>query len=281
MKLATNEIYFTLFLLTKFPRLGSNKSRLIKSGLPETLALEFSQKCVLDIVDNLGTNKLERLLLDQLASQSNEEILQIHLRRVILTSPGENLAMFRAWLSDSSTHGNAWEIESLNSSLNKDLIVGNLGCSLSSALVERRAAGDIGVSFIGMDTPQLTAEDITKSMALVIRASYEAYTRDSPCSIYRLKASIYAATDGGYVLLSLPCKLNNSENIFQDVTWSTETAFETQVYALEKAGLTVVVGEEVYFDVDTMDALKELKLHYSTRETAPCRLSIFLSNLQF
>jgi glycosyltransferase A (GT-A) superfamily protein (DUF2064 family) len=70
------------------------------------------------------------------------------------------------------------------------------------------------------------------------------------------EAYICPASDGGYVLLSLPC--HTPRGVFENVVWSQPNTCVSQVLSLRQAGLVVRIGP-TYFDIDTPEDILRLR----------------------
>ena len=73
-------------------------------------------------------------------------------------------------------------------------------------------------------------------------------------------AAICPATDGGYVLLGLPCDAPSS--VFDDVLWSSEETLKSQCAALTREDVKYEVGA-TYSDVDEIEDLVALRKRIS------------------
>ena len=69
------------------------------------------------------------------------------------------------------------------------------------------------------------------------------------------EAYICPATDGGYVMLSLPGEAPSG--IFDDVEWSTQNTCISQIQALRRSGVSVRVGP-TFHDIDTPEDVRRL-----------------------
>ena len=87
------------------------------------------------------------------------------------------------------------------------------------------------------------------------------------------------ATDGGYYLIGLKCP---QSRLFEEISWSTERVFDETLAALRSEGLSFTVLPE-WYDVDTLDDLKQLREQLRTRPTdrdLPRRTQALLSRLE-
>ena len=79
------------------------------------------------------------------------------------------------------------------------------------------------------------------------------------------EAYICPASDGGYVMLSLPSIV--PAGVFDDVEWSSQHTCVSQIEALRRSGLTVRVGPTLH-DIDTpIDVQRLLELSYGQDTT--------------
>lgn len=229
----------TIFLVARLPRLGSCKTRLA-STIGNEAALDFAQACIGDLIESLGDSALE-------------ESLQANIQRVILFSPGEDKQDYRTWLDAAfPKHGPRWELQSMSTQQGEpDVRLGKLGNALGGSL--QRCHSD-AVAFIGMDTPNLGINELSKALAIPLAEPSKAFL--SP------------ALDGGYVLLALPGHCG--KEAFWDVAWSTGAAFATQLNALTECGLRVTIGKEVFRDVDEEDDYLALAKDLKENQTYSC-----------
>mmetsp|Transcript_43729 Transcript_43729/g.69944 ORF Transcript_43729/g.69944 Transcript_43729/m.69944 type:complete len:677 (-) Transcript_43729:2407-4437(-) len=209
-----------LFLVAKFPRAGKSKTRLAKTIGIEA-ASQFSRLCIMELVEKMSKTELD-------------------MHRVILFSPNSDREEYMKWLAQAlpGVHS-SWQFQALD-----DFEGDNLGGFLNGAFNLARENGASTVSFIGMDVPDLTVEQIEESVNIVSGAH---------------RAYISPANDGGYVLLTLPINGQIEIGCFEGVHWSTPAAFATQVRALNCVGLDVTIGEKVWSDVDDIESLREFK----------------------
>mmetsp|Transcript_126 Transcript_126/g.277 ORF Transcript_126/g.277 Transcript_126/m.277 type:complete len:195 (+) Transcript_126:3-587(+) len=95
-----------------------------------------------------------------------------------------------------------------------------------------------------MDSPELSGRDVAEALSAARRGA---------CGVVK------PATDGGYVLLALPPGVGPKDRVFEGVVWSSPDTCLSQVAALGRCGLPVVVGEPLA-DVDTAADLARLAL---------------------
>jgi len=117
----------------------------------------------------------------------------------------------------------------------------DLGARLAAALEHARTRMTFAgtVTFIGMDCFELTPSHVERSIAMA-----------STGTPYMLPAS-----DGGYVLLTLP--LTCPATVFDHISWSCDQTAHLQIGRLEEAGLGCTV-EESLSDVDELADLDQL-----------------------
>ncbi|KAL2356352.1 nucleotide-diphospho-sugar transferase [Cryomyces antarcticus] len=117
----------------------------------------------------------------------------------------------------------------------------DLGSRLAAALEHSRTRTTFAgtVAFIAMDCFELTPSHIERSIAMA-----------STGTPYMLPAS-----DGGYVLLTLPPTC--PPTVFDRISWSCDQTARLQIERLEEAGLGCTVGESLS-DVDEPADLDQL-----------------------
>jgi len=91
-------------------------------------------------------------------------------------------------------------------------------------------------------------------------------------------AFISPAEDGGYVLLVVP-GLNQNLDYFNQVLWSSNATFATQMKAIQKAGIQKVKVGELYMDVDTIEDVDFFVLN-KDRLDLPSSVVDFLNSYQ-
>lgn len=245
----------TLVIVSKFPRIGKCKTRLASDFKDEALALRFAKASLVDTIEKFSSVEVE--------GRTNAEI-----RRVILVAPGSDIPDFKSWLDlalgEEISH--LWTFMEMTTKKDKHGPLVDLGHSLASAA---SAIGGI-ITFIGMDSPELTIIEYARSVNAMFASESD-----------RKTAYISPAFDGGYTLLTLP-SLSNPFLAFSGVAWSTSTACLSQALALTNAGLGVEIGS-TFYDIDTLKELKELQTRLkeagiSNEETCP-RVARYLSGL--
>ncbi|GBG34165.1 Methylthioribose kinase [Hondaea fermentalgiana] len=196
-----------LFLVARFPRLGTCKTRLAAT-IGQVTALDFARACIGDLVTELGSARLE-------------EALHASVRRVILFSPAEDRDEYRAWLDAHwPAESSKWDLESMPATADPDVRLGKLGSALGAAL---ESADTDAVAFVGMDTPHLGVDQLCEALAVPLRDPHQAF--------------LAPALDGGYALLAVPGALGKPA--FFDVAWSTGAAFATQLAAVMRCDVQV------------------------------------------
>jgi len=110
---------------------------------------------------------------------------------------------------------------------------GALGDRLQNAFAASFAAGATNVVIIGSDCPSVTTEDIRRACAALL-------TND---------VVLGPAADGGYWLIGLR---QPQPNLFQGISWSTDSVFADTIAHARNAGLSVEVLRELE-DVDTAE----------------------------
>lgn len=217
--------YCHLVLVARFPSPGTCKTRLIPR-LGEVGAYEFSLASLTDILHLYA---------------------KLPVRKTLLYTPTDARPALIQFIQDEKLQS-SWEIhpQAPATDLGGRLRVGLGFVKTESWSEEEKSESDpkcrwpLGaVSFIGMDCFDLSPSDILQSMTLV-----------SPTTAYMSPAS-----DGGYVLLTLP--LNCSDKVFDGIPWSCEQTGKVQMTRLAEAGLSCTLGV-VRDDVDTPQDLEKL-----------------------
>jgi len=117
----------------------------------------------------------------------------------------------------------------------------DLGAVLADAAARCRSPNAPAVIFIGMDCPDLPAEEIVHAARVCSEPGH---------------AYICPATDGGYVLLGLPADAR-ADAVFAGVEWSAPETCASQVASLVRSGLRCTHGGR-YRDVDEAEDLVAL-----------------------
>lgn len=215
---------YHLALLARFPSPGQGKTRLIRRLGPEG-ACSFARAALTDLLHLLATTTSCHRILFYTPDSARPDVLQF-LDREQLRS--------------------AWDVCPQTQTP-------DLGGRLCAALEHVRGtnADDAGgggavtatpvITFIGMDCFELTGPMVQDSM---VRVSVSTSASPGTASAHLLPAS-----DGGYVLLTVPLDCDGSR-IFERIPWSCGRTGRVQVQRLEEAGLSCVVGGEALPDVD-------------------------------
>ncbi|CAM9288773.1 unnamed protein product [Ascophyllum nodosum] len=223
----------TLVLVSKYPTLGSSKTRLIPA-FGTLLATELAMAMLTDLLRRFAT-----------------EDADCEFRKVFVYAPSsagpavakklKELGLDESWEAEPVAEGTA-------------LRESGLTMILESALANARCRErDGAVIFVGMDTPELPWVEV-----LAARQSAE---KDG-------KAYICPASDGGYTLLGLPASAGRGT--FDGVKWSDAQTFKTQKGALEARGIGTRVGG-TYHDVDEADDVAGLERRCTQGVTeSPC-----------
>lgn len=147
-------------------------------------------------------------------------------------------AATRAWfesLLENAGVAAAWRLEPA-------LACENLGDVMADAIGRARTTcGVQRVAICGCDCPELP-----------LRSLVEATQATTAPGV----AAICPARDGGFTLLALPAGCDAAA-AFAGVRWSAADTCATQVDALERCGLSCVVGE-THADIDDLDDLRAL-----------------------
>ena len=115
---------------------------------------------------------------------------------------------------------------------------GDLGERLAAARLH--AAGN-ATAFIGSDAPDISVAEIERG--------FEAASKD--------RAYIQRAHDGGYVLLTLPPRVDGGA--FQDIRWSSEHTAGDQIARIRKCGTQIEESNQSWWDVDEPQDLPLLR----------------------
>jgi len=138
-------------------------------------------------------------------------------------------------------------IEDAVGSARNSLISSDLGEKLAGILVSAQTKEPGGaVAFIGMDTPELSAEVIREGISVAQTVNGTGQQTD---------AFVAPSVDGGYTLLVVPPKC--PPRVFSAVEWSTENTCATQIQACSGAGCQTTQGE-AFSDIDNVDDLQGL-----------------------
>ena len=116
---------------------------------------------------------------------------------------------------------------------------GDLGARIDGAFDAAFRAGATRAVALGMDTPHVTPERLSRAFAELERAD-----------------SVFGpATDGGYYLIGLR---ERRPELFRDVEWSTPRVLAQSLECARAAGIEVALLDEL-FDVDDEGALERLE----------------------
>ena len=226
-------------VVAKLPKIGKCKTRLAKTIGPE-LTLEFADSCLSGVLD-----RFKHVL---------NEHQQWKVQHRIVFWPSSDRAAYHTWLTANKIDG--WELVPVKV---MDDGAGTLGDGLTGAMSRADA-----VVFMGMDTPQLKVSELVAGIESVL---------DDPQSAF-----ISPAEDGGYVLLVVP-GLNQNLDYFNQVLWSSNATFATQMKAIQKAGIQKVKVGELYMDVDTIEDVDFFVLN-KDRLDLPSSVVDFLNSYQ-
>jgi len=215
-KRETQEENKSLVFVTKWPSMGVSKTRLIPA-LGEIGAFEFAQAMFNDLVHNI----------------SDEECMA-EIKKILYFAPEEKYNEAKEFLE---VYGGEDTWAMIPMIQGNQLTSTDLGAKLKQALkCAKEKFGSGPIAFIGMDTPHLSSESL--------RNGFEVASAG--------KAYICPASDGGYVLLILPCSAN--EEVFDNIRWSSESTCEDQKQSIVSNGIEVEEGD-IYTDIDTIEDL--------------------------
>lgn len=253
----------TLVLVAKLPRRGKSKTRPAKD-IDEDGALKFARACVMDLVERFALKELETTVAVMCEKQGLENCT-INVQRVVLT-PADDVDEFCKWLH-SLGMSEKWKVQAIQDKDENVSRAGKLGVALGNALLASKKAKSQATAFIGMDTPQLCLDQVASGFSTVFcDPSY---------------ASISAASDGGYVLLVLPCDMTEPALFFDRVNWSTGSAFATQVRAITNQGKRIRIGDKVYVDVDDLSDLRAVRNDFTQHMENTSNVGSFLETFNF
>ncbi len=128
---------------------------------------------------------------------------------------------------------------------------GILGARMQRAVQEATRRGVDRCVIIGMDTPHMARDTVTRAFAALDDAD----------------VVLGPAKDGGYYLIGMR---GQQPGIFREVPWSTDQVYQVTLERCRAAGLKVVELEEE-FDVDDASALPDLETALSERPRVALR----------
>ncbi len=194
--------------------------------LARTLATAFADAALADVLVNLtqGTSNARRVLLYAPPDDDARQAFVSILRRLSL-----------------SDH---WDLEPVASATDSSASSSDLTHVLSGAVNHCRIVLRCkALVLVGMDWPEISVELVERLANAAIGG----------------RARISAATDGGYVALALPASERTEAEAFRDVLWSSHKTCESQMRALEQAGIECELDAVVGDDVDTLSDLHRLQ----------------------
>ena len=187
--------------------------------------------------------------------------------RILYYKPHSAIARANALLREACDIDNSaigvWELLPMP---NETMVTSNnLTGVLSYVLDYVSRKGGQSCTFLGSDMPLFRHNEVIIGQEIASCGSISWQTHKRQCYIC-------PAEDGGYVQLTLPLPLEpmtcsvsdigtecfHNHAIFDSVKWSSSTTLSSQVSALESFGLEVLVGREVYNDIDEPEDLLEL-----------------------
>mmetsp|Transcript_8198 Transcript_8198/g.17119 ORF Transcript_8198/g.17119 Transcript_8198/m.17119 type:complete len:274 (+) Transcript_8198:123-944(+) len=222
----------SLVLVAKYPS-ESSKTRL-RPALGHAGTVSFAMACLVDSLTRLAT----------VTAGSGKEV-----KRYVLYAPASAKEDFEGLLR---TVPGDWKAVPMTDST---LRTSNLTGKLQGGLEVARTGGAGAVAFVGMDSPHLSAAEVSRALTLSASESL---------------GYIKPARDGGYMLISLPAAVGGE--VFEGVEWSSEVTFATQIRQL--CSRTEVRVGEVGFDIDSvadLNSLHELVVQSSGLELKECR----------
>jgi glycosyltransferase A (GT-A) superfamily protein (DUF2064 family) len=286
----------TLVLVAKFPRLGKCKTRLAAHpSVGAQFACDFARASILDILVHFGGAHLDNAIADAMTDNNdNNEINRSHstpndiisgaskLQRIVAVAPSDACDAFREWVDGGLGGEHGWQFvpfdasagatSSTTSAMPANVAASHLSHGLQS-LLEVFGVNHRPVVFIGMDTPHLSINQISKGVAIASRErengsqttpppSHTEGEEDKPLARgaqNEPRGYICPATDGGYVMLALPSCASRC-NVFDPnvLMWSSTNTFATQVKAITDGGIEIRVGLS-YCDVDEREDVCELQ----------------------
>ena len=208
-----------VYLVAKYPQKGKSKTRMVPL-LGEDGAAELSRAMILDTL---------ALLVEPTADK-----VETQREVCVYFAPEEKEAAMAELMGDRGSMGRVGSARMLAiPSAVQNSLTSNLTDVLRYALTQAQSQDEYrAVTFVGSDCPQLPPHELRRG---------EEEARKG-------RAYLVPASDGGYVLLSLPS--GAPITVFDGVEWSTEGTLVSQRAALERAGMTVVVADGSYVDMD-------------------------------
>mmetsp|Transcript_15627 Transcript_15627/g.14152 ORF Transcript_15627/g.14152 Transcript_15627/m.14152 type:complete len:242 (-) Transcript_15627:99-824(-) len=212
-----------LVLIIKIPSPGYSKTRLIKH-LGKDLSSELSKSMIIDVIN-------------QFADIQMDEIDKYICYRCMNSNDSIEL------IDSQSNNSKYWIKLNIN-----DLTISNdLGDILKSITKRLQSIYSESITFIGSDCPYIQANEWIHGMR--IASNYD-------------NAYICPASDGGYVLLTIPLKNKVTiMNIFNKIKWSSKDTCLDQIISLRENGYNIQIGF-TYSDIDEYDDIIELHKYY-------------------
>lgn len=174
--------------------------------------------------------RLAKTIGNQNALEIYKNLLQ-HTKEITLKVEADKYLFY----SDTINEKDQWE----NAIFNKKLQSGDdLGIRMKTAFSEVFALGYTSVCIIGSDCYELNSEIVT--------AAFD--------SLEQNDFVVGPTFDGGYYLLGMK-KINN--RVFEEVSWSTETVFDTTISRINETKSSVFILEKLT-DIDEEKDLPEI-----------------------
>ncbi len=229
-----------VYCVAKYPTPGKSKTRLIPlfGGVN---AAALSKCMLLDTLEMvLGARDQTRDVCVYFAPESDE-------------------IKMRALVSEVQAQGTEEGLELLPiPSVVQRTASSNLTAVLTHALEQgkRHVNAYSSITFVGSDCPHLPHAEVERGVRIASDGG----------------AYLVPASDGGYVLLSLPvsCPLG----VFQDVEWSAENTLESQLARLTAVGVHTTVGTIYYRDVDEPEDAMYLLNDFVASDSQSCRRTL-------
>jgi uncharacterized protein len=246
-----------VYLVAKFPLPGQSKTRLAPA-LGEDGAAECSKNMILDTLERLNSLREIRGVDEaKVVTESGETEVLLDSRQiptddldiVVYFKPSSHADDMRALLSSATGMSSPGAYRLMPMPPQKLESKSDLGGILKHALESTHTMPIVTtVTFVGSDCPHLPRDVILTGINEASKGN----------------AYICPATDGGYVLLSVPA--GTPSEIFDGVKWSTINTFDSQLAALQRisnnddndSSSCVVIGSQRYRDVDEPDDIKSI-----------------------
>jgi glycosyltransferase A (GT-A) superfamily protein (DUF2064 family) len=225
-----------LILLAKFPSIGTAKTRLIPRLGPSGSS-SFALAALTDTLHHFSS-------------------LPAH-KTLFYTPPTARPALLSLLDAESLI---SWHIQPQSGTDLGSRIAAALDQTRSSLATDEKGNANASVAFIGMDCFELRVNHVERSFAVA----------DTGLPF------MLPATDGGYVLLTVPSTC--PATVFDGIPWSCERTARVQIGRLEEARLECVVGE-VLDDVDEPADLDRLWMGRGTKILTHPRTMRFLETV--